>query len=379
MRDGENNNAPIVSEISYGKWMALCCKNVLAFFSAVFVVSGFLFAVSFYFAISEGNAAAACCAVILAAIVVFGASFPLDVLTSLRTKGTKVMVLYSDRVVEKSFSKYGGFSETSCAPDEYTHAKEYKRYFKAWAAGKLCIVPKRGLNSEQQGAVRALFKLAAGEADLPAYDERKDPYPSFQSIMQADDRRCVRTGFCEYLSRDKSMLLLPRIISWLLLLPCAFGGVIYAAACRYYGVPPVWAVVTVWASAVAAIADIMWMRYMRRILKRSEQLEKDGTVSEYLFFSDVAVVYIRSRDFITLAVIPYGKVARVRENKTDILIDYPTKSGTYPVVKNRLAQNECNALRKLLSLKFTGEAKELDPAPSFTVDIAKRPDLGAER
>lgn len=360
--------SPIAVTIPLKEMLMVCCKSVLIFTLAIFLVG----CVAFFFAFCAGLAYSSWGYFLLAAVcavfIVFGAGFPLDVLTDLMQGGTKTFVLYNDRVVIKAHLKDGRYSEISYAVTVYTGAKETNKYIKAWGSGKsACIIAKRGLTEPQLNAVRTLFKLpATGEAiALPEYAERDRIIPKLESCVQTDGKKCIRTKFDKYYSRDKALLLSRRIISGLLVLPCLFGFVVYGAALRTYNPLPLWPIIVVWAAVIALIADIIWFMYMRRVLKRSEQLERDGVFNDYVIFSDGIVSQSVGGSFFTLAVIRYDKIARVRETTTDIQIDYPTKHGTYPIIKNTLSAVELNTLRALLKSKNAGgETIELDEMPS---------------
>lgn len=375
MSDSEKIEKPIIIKVDTKELMWLCLRQAVLVLGAVMFGGLALFCAAFNFAIATPNALNVILAGIGGGAALFCSTYFIDAVKNLFWKGVTTTVLYSDIMVVQTYrQKLGAYAEEVYRISDFTQAKEYKNYIRVVAAfvGG-AVIDKRGLTDSELNAVRKLFRLpVSGDTERVLPPSGGRALPVLSELVPTDGKRVIKSAFGKYFSRDKRFALPKRIAAWLIVPACMFGMLCYGTWCYMYGTPPAYAVAVMWISMLALMADAVWIISLRSSLKQSERSEKAGHISEYLFFSDGFVVFAHSPNDFTFKFVPYGRVARVHENKTDLYLDYPNRRSTYPVVKAELLEAEYNTLRALLKKPHDGEILELDPAPDVNADTVMR-------
>lgn len=353
------------------KALRTCLKTFFIGFTVATVVVALFFVASLMNAIvARGGFEAfecVCVGVILALLLSFDI-YAVGILSK-NKKGEACadIEIYSDRLLIITTNKYGVRGEERYKLDGFK-AKEKKEYFLLQSPVAKTALFKDGLPERQINAVRRVFGLPIMDGEecvLRPYIANVNTENAEASDGEQEcgaERRCIKSEFDGYFSRDKKMLLPQFIIAAVIAVLCIAGVACYCAFCSRLGYP-VWLELILWLCAVALVLDsafsICWGVF---VLLTSKNLAKSGTRSYYELYADRMTVCIIANDSTIRYNIEYGKIARIRENKEDIWIDYPTKAYSFPIVKSTLTDVEQNTLRKLLSLPLPDGAQtaELD-------------------
>ena len=372
-------SAPIVSEMRRSETAWLSTRRYVLLFSVFSVLNAVLFGLGLNSVLAKSSFINIFFAVGNGIIAVFAASFVAifagTLLDILGDDGTLRSELYSDRIVNRFIDKNGCRSVEMFDCRNVVIKRETDKYLFLHGGGSDHIISKKALSAEQTQVVRSLFAQSANadaQALLPKFDAvTKDREQADSATDDRPDARSVKSAFGAFGSRQRAVML-SRIVSGGAVSILSVIGFVLAVG-MFYQEGDVRGKLAVFIFAYAFMIAVPWFLGSFASVMDGVRLEKAGVRMDYEFFSDRMIVRTYTDDFVRMREIPYGRVCRVRETKTDIWIDYPSLRATYPLIKSTLAAEELNTVCRLVKCPLPRSAQTdgtviTDSAPTDIFD-----------